>query len=218
MDETIRILIADDHKIVRKGLRALIEAKPNLEIIGEAINGHEAVLKAGTLQADVILMDLEMPDKDGLAAIGEIKQENPEARILVLTSFSDDEKVFAAIKAGALGYLLKDSSPQELVQAIWSVYRGEPSMNPAIALKLVRELNRPSELPPAQDPLTSREVAVLKLVAQGLSNQEIAEELIVSERTVGAHVSNILTKLHLANRTQAALYALREGLVELPEK
>jgi NarL family two-component system response regulator LiaR len=218
MDETIRILIADDHKIVRKGLRALIEAKPNLEIIGEAINGHEAVLKAGTLQADVILMDLEMPDKDGLAAIGEIKQENPEARILVLTSFSDDEKVFAAIKAGALGYLLKDSSPQELIQAIWSVYRGEPSMNPAIALKLVRELNRPSELPPAQDPLTSREVAVLKLVAQGLSNQEIAEELIVSERTVGAHVSNILTKLHLANRTQAALYALREGLVELPEK
>jgi NarL family two-component system response regulator LiaR len=213
MTETIRILIADDHAIVREGLRALIAAKPDMELVGEAADGVEAVLKARSLQPDVVLMDLVMPRKDGIEAIGEIKRENPEARILVLTSFAEDDKVFPAIKAGALGYLLKDSSPQELLQAIREIYRGESSLHPTIARKLVRELSQPSDLPATEEPLTEREVEVLSLVARGLSNQEIADRLVVSERTVRTHVSNILDKLHLANRTQAALYAVREGLV-----
>jgi NarL family two-component system response regulator LiaR len=214
MTETIRILIADDHAIVREGLRALISTKPDMELVGEAADGVEAVLKARSLQPDVILLDLVMPRKDGIEAIGEIKQENPEARILVLTSFAEDEKVFPAIQAGALGYLLKDSSPQELLKAIREVYRGESSLHPTIARKLIRELHRPpGSLPPTEEPLTEREVEVLSLVARGLSNQEIADRLVVSERTVRTHVSNILGKLHLANRTQAALYAVREGLV-----
>jgi NarL family two-component system response regulator LiaR len=215
MSKPIRVLIADDHALVRKGLHALISAKPDIEVIGEAADGDEAVQRARTLRPDVILLDLVMPRKDGIAAIQEITQENPQARILVLTSFAEDERVFAAIKAGALGYLLKDSLPAELLQAISAVYRGELSLSPSIALKLVRELHRPADLPLTPKPLTGRESEVLKLVAQGLSNQEIAARLVVSERTVGAHISTILSKLHLANRTQAALYALREGLASL---
>jgi NarL family two-component system response regulator LiaR len=218
MTETIRILIADDHAIVRAGLRALIATEPGMEMVGEAADGVEAVLKSRSLHPDVILMDLVMPRMDGLEAIREIKKENPDVCILVLTSFAEDEKVFPAIKSGALGYLLKDSSPRELLQAIRDVYRGESSLHPTIARKLIRELNRPSDLPPAKEPLTEREVEVLKLVAQGLSNQEIADRLVVSERTVRTHVSNILAKLHLASRTQAALYALREGLASLGPK
>jgi NarL family two-component system response regulator LiaR len=167
MTETIRILIADDHAIVREGLRALISTKPDMELVGEAADGVEAVLKARSLQPDVVLMDLVMPRQDGIEAIGEIKRENPEARILVLTSFAEDEKVFPAIKAGALGYLLKDSSPQELLQAIREVYRGESSLHPTIARKLVYEINRPSDLPATEEPLTEREVEVLSLVARG---------------------------------------------------
>jgi NarL family two-component system response regulator LiaR len=212
MTETIHILIADDHAVVREGLRALIDTERGMELVGEAADGVEAVLQARSLQPDVILLDLVMPRKDGIEAIGEIKGENPEARILVLTSFAEDDKVFPAIKAGALGYLLKDSSPQELLQAIREVYRGESSLHPTIARKLVRELSQPSDLPATEEPLTEREVEVLGLVARGLSNQEIADRLVVSERTVRTHVSNILGKLHLANRTQAALYAVREGL------
>jgi NarL family two-component system response regulator LiaR len=218
MTETIRILIADDHAIVREGLRALIGTRPDMELVGEAADGVEAVLKARSLRPDVILLDLVMPRKDGIEAIGEIKRENPKARILVLTSFAEDEKVFPAIQSGALGYLLKDSSPQELLRAIREVYRGESSLHPAIARKLIGELNRPSDLPATEEPLTEREVEVLILVARGLSNQEIAERLVVSERTVRTHVSNILGKLHLANRTQAALYAVREGLAGLGTK
>jgi NarL family two-component system response regulator LiaR len=186
-----------------------------MEVVGEATDGVEAVGMAHTLQPDVILLDLFMPRKDGIEAIEEIKAENPEARILVLTSFSEDEKVYAAIKAGAMGYLLKDSSPQEILTAIRQVYRGEMFMHPSIANKLMRELQRTSNLPPTEEPLTAREEEVLKLVAQGLPNQEIAERLVISERTVRTHVTNILSKLHLANRTQAALYALREGLADL---
>ena len=211
----IRILIADDHAVVREGLRTLITAKPGMELVGEAADGVEAVLQARALQPDVILLDMVMPRKNGLEAISEIKRDSPQTRILVLTSFDDDETVFSAIKAGALGYLLKDSSPQQLIQAIRDVYCGQSSLHPAIAFKVIRELNQPSDMPLTSEPLTEREVETLRLVAQGLTNQEIARKLTVSERTVGKHVSNILDKLHLANRTQAALYALRQGLADL---
>jgi NarL family two-component system response regulator LiaR len=219
--ETIRVLIADDHAVLREGLRWLISTEPGMELVGEAANGTEAVEKARSLQPDVILLDLLMPRKDGIEAIGEIAAEGPDARILVLTSFAEDEKVFAAVKGGALGYLMKDSSPQDLMEAIRGVYHGEPSMDPSIAQKLMREIRRTArqpDLPPTERPLTEREVAVLKLVSQGLSNQAIADELAVSERTVRTHVTNVLEKLHLANRTQAALYALREGLAHLDTK
>jgi NarL family two-component system response regulator LiaR len=213
MTETIRILIADDHAIVRDSLQALIETEEGMEVIGEAKDGVEVISKARSLHPDIILMDLVMPRQDGISAISDIQREHPDVRILVLTSFAEDEKVFPAIKAGALGYLLKDSSPQQLLQAIRDVYGGESSLHPTIARKLIGELHRPPpDLPPTQEPLTEREMQVLRLVAQGLSNPEIAKELVISERTVRTHVSNILGKLHLANRTQAALFALREGL------
>jgi NarL family two-component system response regulator LiaR len=212
--EPIRVLIADDHAIVREGLRALIDTEPGMELVGEAGDGVEAIRLARSLKPDVLLLDLLMPRKDGLAVIAEIKKHELETRILVLTSFAEDEKVFPAIKAGALGYLLKDTTPHSLLQAIRDVYHGESSLHPTIARKLIGELHRPSSPPPAGEELTEREVEVLSLVAQGLSNQEIADRLIVSERTVRKHVSNILGKLHLANRTQAALYAIQTGIAQ----
>ncbi len=215
MSDRIRILIVDDHAIVREGQRALIDTEPGMDVVGEAADGNEAVALAHSLQPDVILLDLIMPHKDGIKAIEEIKEQDPQARILVLTSFAEDENVYAAIKAGAQGYLMKDASPQDILAAIRDVHRGEPSMDPSIAQKLMRELQRSSDLPPSEEPLTEREVEVLKLLAQGLQNKEIAEALVISERTVSTHVSNILGKLHLANRTQAALYALKEGLARL---
>ncbi len=214
-ETSIRILMADDHPVVRRGLRTLIGSEPGMELVDEAADGIEAIEKVQTHQPDVILLDLMMPRMGGLEAIAEIKKDNPEARILILTSFAEDDKVFPAIKAGALGYLLKDSSPDELLEAIRDVYRGESSLHPTIARKLINELNQPSDLPPTTDPLTGREVDIIRLVAQGLTNQEIAERLVLSEWTVRTHVRNILDKLHLANRTQAALYALREGLAGL---
>jgi len=217
MTSPIRILVADDHAIVRKGIRALLVTEPDIEVVGEAENGREAVIETEKLRPDVILMDLVMPEMDGIEAIRRITARQPEARILVLTSFAADDKVFPAIKAGALGYLLKDSGPEELVQAIHQVYRGESSLHPTIARKLLQELSRPSERPPTPEPLTEREVEVLRLVARGQSNQEIADQLVISEATVRTHVSNILGKLHLASRTQAALYALREGLASLDD-
>jgi NarL family two-component system response regulator LiaR len=215
MTEHIRILIADDHAVVRHGLRALITTEPDLELVGEASDGVEAVNLHARLKPDVTLMDMAMPRKTGLEAIIDIMHTNPQARILVLTSFAEDEQVFPAIKAGATGYLLKDTAPRELLQAIRDVHCGQVSLHPTIARKLVGELKRPADLPLVEDPLTEREVQVLALVARGLANQEIADKLFIGERTVRTHISNILGKLHLANRTQAALYAQREGLVHL---
>jgi two-component system, NarL family, response regulator LiaR len=213
--DPIRVLVVDDHAIVREGLRWLMSTEPGMELVGEAADGLEAIDKARALRPDVILMDLVMPRMDGITAITEIKTALPEVRVLVLTSFAEDEQVFPAIKAGALGYLLKDASPQKLLKAIRDIHAGTPSMHPLVARKLIQELQRPSDLPPTREPLTEREVEVLKLVARGLSNEEIAGRLFIGERTARTHVSNILSKLHLANRTQAALYALREGLVRL---
>ncbi|RUA19940.1 MAG: DNA-binding response regulator [Chloroflexi bacterium] len=212
--KSIKVLIADDHPLVREGLRALIATEPDMDLVGEASDGVEAVDLAMSLQP-VIPLDLMMPNKTGIEAIQEIKEENPDARILVVTSFGEDENVFPAIKAGALGYLLKDSSPQELLSALREVHRGEPSLHPTIALKLIRELNHPSQAKAEGTPLTGREVEVLKLVAQGLSNHEIGEPLVIAERTVSKHVSSIIEKLHVSNRTQVALYALKEGLATL---
>jgi NarL family two-component system response regulator LiaR len=209
------VLIADDHAIVREGLRALITTEPGMELVGEAADGEEALRLAHTLEPDVILLDLVMPHKDGIATIGALKAHKPDARVLVLTSFADDAKVFGAIKAGALGYLLKDSAPHDLLQAIREVARDEASLHPTIARKVIRELSQPASLPLIEEPLTEREVEVLRLVAHGLSNQEIADRFVISERTVRTHVSSILAKLHLASRTQATLYALRQGIAHL---
>ena len=217
MTARIRVLIADDHAILRKGIRALLGTEPDMEVVGEAGDGQEAVAQARALRPDVILMDLVMPNMDGIEATRRITAEQPGVRILVLTSFAADDKVFPAIKAGALGYLLKDSGPAELVQAIHQVHQGQPSLEPTIALKVLYELSHPPQQPPTPDPLTERELEVLRLIAQGKSNQEIAEHLIITEHTVRTHVSNILSKLHLASRTQAALYALKEGLASLDD-
>jgi NarL family two-component system response regulator LiaR len=218
MTSPIRVLIADDHAVVRKGLRTLLMSEPDIELIDEAADGIEAVLKTRAYKPDVILLDMLMPRLDGLGALQQIKQENPGARIVILTSFAEDDKVFPAIKAGALGYLLKDSSPEQLVLAIRDVYHGKSSLDPSIAFKLIRELNRPSTQESGEEPLSERELEVLRCVAQGRTNGEIAEELCISERTVGNHIGSILGKLHLANRTQAALYALRTGLAKLEEE
>jgi NarL family two-component system response regulator LiaR len=212
---TIRVLIVDDHAIVRKGIRALLAEVECIQVVGEAGNGQDAIRLAEDLSPDVILMDLVMPEVDGIEAIRHITSRQEQARILVLTSFAGDDKVFPAIKAGALGYLLKDSEPADLLWAIQQVHRGEPSLHPIIASKVLQEMQRPSRRPPTPDPLTDRELQVLRLVAQGLSNREMAEQLVVTEATVRSHVSNILSKLHLANRVQATLYALQEGLTSL---
>jgi two-component system, NarL family, response regulator LiaR len=217
MPSLIRVLIVDDHEIVRKGIRALLATKRDIQVIGEAGDGVQAVAQAQKLQPDVVLMDLVMPKMDGIQATREITANLPGTHVLVLTSFAADEQVFPAIQAGALGYLLKDSGPQELVQAIRQVYRGEPSLEPSIARKVLAELSSPPKKPLTPDPLTARELDILRLIAQGQSNKEIAEKLVVAEETVHTHVSNILSKLHLASRTQAALYALKEGIASVDD-
>ena len=218
MSKTIKVLICDDHAIVRIGLRFLIGANPGMQIAGEAVDGEEAVVMANKLNPDVIIMDLIMPRKDGVKTIAEIKNNNHDTRILVLTSFSDDKYVFSAIKAGANGYLLKDSSPEEILQAINDVYQGKSSLHPVIAQKVIQQMHQPTDNQATNDPLSAREVEVLKNVAQGMSNQKIAQTLEIKEGTVRIHVGNILNKLQLSNRTQAALYALREGFSELDAK
>jgi two-component system, NarL family, response regulator LiaR len=214
---TIRVLICDDHAILRKGIRALLSTEPDIEVVGEACDGLEVLGQVDALRPDVILMDLVMPKLDGIEATGRLTGQGSQARVLVLTSFAADDKVFPAIKAGALGYILKDSGPDDLIRAIRQVYRGEPSLEPEIARKVLFELAHPPQRPPTPDPLTEREMDVLRLIAQGKSNRDIAGELVLAELTVRTHVSNILGKLHLASRTQAALYALKEGLASLDD-
>lgn len=214
-DEKIRILIVDDHEVVREGLRGFLKSQPEFHVAGEAENGVEAVRLARSLIPDVILMDVVMPVMDGITATKHIINENPSARILVLTSFAEDDKVFPAVKAGALGYLLKDSSPSDLLEAIRQVSLGESVLHPSIARKVLKEINRSSESKQEDEQLTPREIEVLRLVAEGMTNQNIAAQLSLSEWTVRTHLRSIMAKLNLVNRTQAALYALREGLVEL---
>lgn len=217
MESKIRVLVVDDHPVVRKGIRFLLSEEEDIEVTGEAINGVEAIRLALELQPDVILMDLVMPEKNGIEAIQEIMQLKPESRILVMTSFAADDKVFPSIKAGALGYLLKDSDPEDMVRMIRQVFRGELSIHPTIARKVIQELNKPSEGKLTPSPLTAREVEILQLLAKGVENKEIARLLTLREATVRTHVSNILGKLQLANRVQATLYALQTGLTKLDE-
>jgi NarL family two-component system response regulator LiaR len=214
----IRVLVVDDHAIIRKGMRAVLELIADIDMVGEAENGKQALVMQRELHPDVILMDLMMPEMDGIACIREIKSQSPEARILVLTNFAGEDMIFPAIKAGAMGYHLKDSSPEALVEAIRQVYHGESSLHPLIAKKVLDELHVPSGQHLPTELLTQRELEVVRLIAQGYENKDIAKQLIVSEATVRTHVSNILGKLHLASRTQAALYALREGLAKLDKE
>ena len=216
-EHIIRVLIVDDHTIVRRGIKALLAETDDIDVIGEADNGLEAVRLARQIEPDVILMDLLMPRLDGIEATRQITTQMPHMRVLVLTSFVGDEKIFPAIKAGALGYLLKDSEPSELIRSIYKVERGEPSLHSSIARKMMKEILDTPSAKPTPDPLTAREVEVLQLLAKGLSNDEIAAQLVVSEVTVRTHISHLLAKLHLANRVQATLYALREGLSSLEE-
>jgi NarL family two-component system response regulator LiaR len=214
-EQRIRVMIVDDHTIVRKGIKALLAETSNIQVVGEACDGLEAIQLSKQLEPDIILMDLLMPKMDGIEATRQITLQQPQVRVLTVTSFVGDEKVYPAIKAGAVGYLLKDSEPAELIRTIYRIYRGEPSLHPLIARKMVREIVELPALKPIPEALTAREVEVLQLVAQGLSNEEIATQLVVSEATVRTHISHLLDKLHLANRVQATLYALREGLTSL---
>jgi two-component system, NarL family, response regulator LiaR len=215
----ISILIADDHAIVRRGLRALLSTESGIDVVGETDNGHEVVALYRQLHPDVVLLDLVLPGQDGLEALEQIRATDPDACVLVLTSYSENERILAAVRAGAVGYLLKDASPEQLLQAIQDVYNGNTHLHPTIALKMLRDIDAsfapPSSRKAPDDPLTDREVDVLKRVAQGYSNGDISKMLGISERTVGNHIGSILRKLRLANRTQAALYALQRGLVEL---
>jgi DNA-binding NarL/FixJ family response regulator len=201
----IRVLIADDHAVVRQGLRAFLDLQDDLEVVGEAADGEEALAAAAELAPDVVLIDLVMPRLDGIEAIRRLREVAPDSRAIVLSSFLDDEKLFPAVRAGAAGYLLKDVQPQELVAAIRTVHAGGSLLHPAVAARLMKEI--------ATDPLTPREREVLALIGRGMPNKLIARELDVAEKTVKAHVSSILAKLGVTDRTQAALFAVREGLV-----
>lgn len=209
---TIRILLADDHSVVRQGLRMFLSLDPELEIVGEAENGAEALQKAHELNPDVVLMDLLMPVMDGITAIGRLKSEMPEVEVIALTSVLDDGAVVGAVKSGATGYLLKDTQADELCRAIKAAAEGQVQLSPQAAARLVREVQAPQ----SPEPLTERETDVLRLLAQGQANKQIARSLQIGEQTVKTHVSNILSKLGVQSRTQAALYAARIGLVPMP--
>jgi NarL family two-component system response regulator LiaR len=213
----IRLLIVDDHEIVRQGLRGFLDLLDDFEVIGEGSNGVDAVRLAEELQPDVILLDLVMPEMDGIESTRRIMLANPEARILILSSFSNDDNVLPAIRAGAMGYLLKDISPDDLADALREAHQGKAQLHPDIAMQLmahVQEGNQRSDDSQSLiSDLTDREIEVLQCIARGLNNREIAGELSISHTTVKTHVSNLLSKLHLADRTQAAIFAIRQGLV-----
>jgi NarL family two-component system response regulator LiaR len=211
---SIRVLIADDHAVVRQGLRTFLELQHDIEVVLDVADGEAAVSAVEDQAPDVILMDLVMPGVDGVEAIRRIRERRPQARVLVLSSFLDDERLFPAVRAGAAGYLLKDVQPQELVRAIRTVHRGEGLLHPAVAARLMEEFAEGTARPAPDEMLTGREREVLTLIARGLPNKLIARELSISEKTVKTHVSSILGKLGLTDRTQAALYAVRVGLVE----
>ena len=209
----IRILIADDHSVVRQGLRMFLGLDPELEVIGEARDGAEALLRAHELHPDVVLIDLLMPVMDGIAAIGAIRRELPDIEVIALTSVLDDNSVIGAVRAGAIGYLLKDTEADELRRAIKAAAAGQVQLSPKAAARLMREVRAPD----SPEALTEREVDVLRLLAQGQANKQIAGNLRIGEKTVKTHVSNILAKLGVPSRTQAALYAVRIGLVSSDE-
>jgi len=219
----IRVLIADDHAVVRQGLRTFLELQEDIDVVGEAADGAQALQAAAALEPDVVLMDLVMPELDGVAAIERLRERAPATRVLVLTSFLDEDKVLPAIRAGAAGYLLKDVEPAELVRAIRTVDGGDSQLHPAVAARVLRELAGEAEEGDGtgdgrsgqrHGSLTARELEVLTLLARGGANKAIAFELGVAEKTVKTHVGNILSKLGLSDRTQAALYAVREGLAD----
>jgi two-component system, NarL family, response regulator LiaR len=214
----IRILIVDDQTVVREGLAAILANYADIEVVGQAGDGIQALEIIKQTKPSVVLLDMVMPGLDGLATIPKIKEIAPGARILVVTGYAESDRVYQAIKAGALGYILKDATRDQLLVAIRDVAQGRASLAPTIAVKLIQEINHPSELKYTADPLTRRELETIRLIARGLSNQEIAAELVVNERTIAKYVSSILDKLHLANRTQAALYALREGITGLNDE
>jgi NarL family two-component system response regulator LiaR len=218
MDGPIRILLVDDHAVVRQGLKAFLATEADIEVVGEAANGREAVEQVKRLKPDVVLMDLVMPQLDGIGATAEIKASSPDVDVIAMTSFIEDEKVFGAMRAGATGYVLKDADPDDVVHAIRSAAAGEVHLDPRVARRLMEELQPSKQKPaPTQEALSEREIEVLKLVAKGYSNQVIGEHLIISPKTAKTHVSNILSKLGLSSRTQAAVYAMREGLVSAEE-
>lgn len=212
--DKIRILVADDESVVRDGIVTILSLQSSIEVVGEVSDGIKALEVARRTKPDVVLLDMAMPNQDGLTTIPLLKEILPDVRILVLTSFADSDMVYRAIKSGALGYMLKDSRREQLIQAIHDVAKGQASISPSIALKVIQDVNHPSEVLYTSSPLTPRELETLRLIARGLTNQEISDSLSVAERTIAKYVSSILEKLHLANRTQAALYAVREGLTE----
>jgi DNA-binding NarL/FixJ family response regulator len=212
--ELIRVLIADDHPIVRQGLEIVISSQPDMKLVGQAVNGQEALLLIRETKPDVVVMDLKMPVMNGLAAIEEIRKSYPDTQILVLTSFPDDEMVISAIQLGANGVMLKDSPPEQLLNSIRDVVHGQNPLHPLITHQLMIKIQQSAAPTPVDHFLTNREVEVLKCLAQGLSNREIALKLTISSRTVTTHVRNILDKLGLDNRTQAALYAVEHGIVK----
>jgi DNA-binding NarL/FixJ family response regulator len=205
----IRILLVDDHSVVRQGLRMFLSLDPDLEVVGEASNGVDGIEEARSLKPDVVLMDLAMPVMDGITAIQNLRKEFPNIEVIALTSILEDEKVIGAIRAGAIGYLLKDTQADELCRAIKAAANGQVQLSPQAAARLVREIKSPD----SPEKLTERETDVLRLLALGRSNKEIANELVIGEKTVKTHVSNILMKLGVSSRTQAALHAVRIGLV-----
>ena len=214
----IRTLVVDDQTVVREGLVAILANYPDIEVIGQAADGIQAMAIIKKEKPDVVLLDMVMPNQDGLTTIPKIREVAPNTRILVVTAFAENDLVYQAIKAGALGYILKDATRDQLLQAIRDVDQGRASLQPSIAVKLIQEINHPTELIYTADPLTRRELETIRLIARGLSNQEIADKLVVNERTIAKYVSSILDKLQLANRTQAALYALREGITGLNDE